>query len=315
MHGLELVFLPDVLQRARKVAASDPTMREIYEVLTASGPAPSDDDQAWKLLVRKSRKAAWDAYLHAAEACGLLDNDMLGNLRSFAPDQFRSAMAEAMTCWVLAGGMKHRVTARPPGKGSKVLDMRVHHGGQAHAEVEVKAPFVAHPRSRRRTDSVKPIADKLREANSQFQRGPCNIVAVVPELPVPVYRSRNQAVAALIGRHVYVVPVALSSDVEPPPEHVEFQPTGLFLRPDETRGTPRFTRVSALITIEEVPHQRTNMLYDTTVPIEIKHRVLVVHNPHAIAPLPETVFANCPQFVVRDGMMVWTDSTPGSGAG
>ena len=96
-------------------------MRLAYDILTAHGPPPEELGRAWKLKCWRARRAAWEVYLDAADACGLLDAEMMGNLRRFQPDQFAgTAIAlgnDNRSCaFRLVGrGPSYRVENRIPG--------------------------------------------------------------------------------------------------------------------------------------------------------------------------------------------------------
>ena len=98
-------------------------LRRRFDVLSASGPYPAERSRRWKLRVLRAEKAALEAYLDAALACGVLDREMLGLLRGPDPDGYRAAVSECMACWVLAAKVRLRVGPRPDGRRGKQLDL------------------------------------------------------------------------------------------------------------------------------------------------------------------------------------------------
>src|SRR5258705_7365821 len=123
---------------------------ERLKVLGACGPYPIDRDQMSIIRRLRARRAAWEAYAQAAKCCGMLDGDCGKILRSrFASREahdFRSAMSECMTCFVLASKMNLPVNEQAAGRGAKRLDMSTVLLG-LDVGVEVKAPLQKRPES------------------------------------------------------------------------------------------------------------------------------------------------------------------------
>lgn len=92
--------------RERLISKINPSQELIYrlEILKASGPDPADSSKRTKLCDHRKRKSAWEAYLFAAFAIGLFDDedgrDLRARLASTDDNNFRSAMAECMGAWV-----------------------------------------------------------------------------------------------------------------------------------------------------------------------------------------------------------------------
>ena len=80
------------------------------DVLTASGPIPNEDPWGARVRHRRAERAAWDTYLAAGFACGLLDgehgSDVLARLTGIDDDNFRLAMAECMVAWFFAARLR-----------------------------------------------------------------------------------------------------------------------------------------------------------------------------------------------------------------
>ena len=133
------------------------------------------------------------------------------------------------------------------------------------------------------------------------------MLVLAPHFRFEIYPERFQLVRALIGQHVYVIPTTPGA-FKP---HSAFKPDGRLvkLHGSPAGPQPRFTRVSAVVTLEEVLRLPSDRLHDLDAGFE--RRPLVVHNPFAATPLSESVFANCPQMVRRDNAMEWTDGDYG----
>jgi len=89
-------------------------------ILCACGPYPSDPHAAHDLRCFRAKKAAWETYLFTAFALGFFQGqrgqDLRARLRSRDADGFRSAIAECMACWFLAGRMKLPSDPVAPGR-------------------------------------------------------------------------------------------------------------------------------------------------------------------------------------------------------
>ncbi|MCC6751551.1 MAG: hypothetical protein IT371_28120 [Deltaproteobacteria bacterium] len=175
--AFERVFSPAVIERfAQRLDFVTPALRERYDAVTASGPYPSEPSRARRLRIWRARRAAWEAYLDAADATGLLDDDLVARLTGDDEAGFRSATSEAMACWVLAGKLGLQVQPRPPGRKRRLLDLAAE-GTVGTFRVEVKAPTeVPIPESGVWSgDDSAVLVDCLRQANEQFAEGvaPC----------------------------------------------------------------------------------------------------------------------------------------------
>lgn len=286
-------------------------VRWLVEVITASGPPPSDTWLADAMARRRASRAALDVYAGAADACGLLDANMVERLRSTEERNFRSARAECVTAWFLAGRLGHRVA---PLVGGGRERRQLEFGATTHEGllvVEVKASRVDVPKSGHWSgDDFKALEKDMRDASDQFGRGTRNLLVLVPQLRSPVYSDREQ-LEKFIGERVMVVPVATERGVHVPSPHPGFVPRGRFVRYGKTDkdGTrlPAHTRVSAVMSIE------CGLVDDARGIPYVDHRVVVVHNPNAEQPIDPRTFGSYPQLVrVSDTEMVWTDLTDGA---
>src|SRR5439155_11754781 len=92
---------------------------------------------------------------------------------------------------------------------------------------------------------------------------------------------------------------------------IEYDRTGRFLRVWPGEQGPRHTRIGGVLFVQE------NIRPYVSVEGEEEHRAdndaLMMHNPNALKPLPEEPWGDCPQMVVRDGAIVWTDGVPTGG--
>src|SRR6185437_6262407 len=102
------IFTPEVLGNWRAKRTEEIERR--LEILEAHGPYPDDCYSAADLRFLIARKAAWHTYLYSAFACGMFEGVRGAELRSRLIGRdaanFRSAMAECLTCWFLAGKMR-----------------------------------------------------------------------------------------------------------------------------------------------------------------------------------------------------------------
>ena len=117
------VFTPEVRQ-AWQAKPTDELIDRLI-VLCDCGPYPSDPFAAYDLRCWRARKAAWEAYLFTAFACGMFEGDrgkdLRARLRSRNADDFRAAVAECQACWFLAGKMKLSVAPSAVGGEARTL--------------------------------------------------------------------------------------------------------------------------------------------------------------------------------------------------
>lgn len=278
-------------------------VRELCEVLTACGPAPSDRGQARRLSRLRAIRAALDVYVSAAEACGLLDANMVERLRSTKEENFRSARAECLACWFLAGKLGYSVSPiEGGGREGKQLEFCARTPA-GDIVVEVKAPRGDLPKSKAWSgDDAHVLEREMKSAARQFGRNSRNLLILVPRLRTPVYSDREQ-LEKLIGDQVTTIFIPIDKSQKGFSEP-GFVPRGRLVRPGKEGpdGTklPAHTRVSAVLTIETDIEEDERGKYED-------HYVHVVHNPYADSPIAAETFARFPQLVViNDSEMAWT---------
>ncbi len=341
MAALGDVFPPDVVAAfAARIGTATPLARHRYNVLTAHGPFPTDDGEVFRLKRLRAERAAWEAYLDAAAATGLLDADLVERMRSDVDHNIRSARAECLASWFFAGKRRMRITPRPRGRGASVLEFRVEHDATPF-NVEVKAPFVARPGNTWSGNDASVLEACFLEAQRQFDHGTANVLVIVPQLRVSVTEHRRQFVEAFIGHDLLAVPVSLDGSQVPEP-HPFFKPDGRLAKVWGEQGR-RHTRVSAIVVIEERYHDRAALRSSYTAAqledaaarhdieliedamreelrnryardelVTVDHEVFVIHNPFAPLRIVEEIFAPYAQLVPRgDETMVWTDAYDG----
>lgn len=305
VDSLKHVFPSDMRQRLSRAATLGSDLYQRLEILNACGPCPTDHRMARRLAWLRRKKAAWEAYIDAAILLNLLGDDdhgreLLRRLQSPDNRNFRSAMAECCAAWFLRSKLGLEVTPRPKGRKGRILDLALS-TSDGKIAVEVKAP------RRRPTQAfgawVGNDADllqkQLEEANRQFSRDSRNLLILVPELREPLHQDRYQLVQAFYAEAGLDMPFDENTGSlgEPKPS---FELSGHFLKqwPDraDDRRRPRFTRVGAVLSIEEI-HESDR----------IGHRALVAHNPAALAPISEALWDDLPQAVERDGALMWSD--------
>jgi hypothetical protein len=349
LAAIDDIFSPQVLaEYERGLSRTKGLLRHRHAVLSAHGPYPSDPSAAFRLRCLRAERASWEAYVDAAAATGLLDDDLRGRLRGFDKSGFRSSLSECLACWLFAGKLQLKVTPRPAGRRRKVLDLRVEHLTRPF-DVEAKAPKTEVPEGTTVWcgNDAPTLAGCLKDANEQFAEGTTNVLVVTSEFKVSVSSDRYQLVQAFIGEFALSFPVNVKTGASAGEAKNVFLPRGSFVRsrgrkPDGQRDErPAYTRVSAVVCIEErienpAEHRGRytsgqvaeagargderivyEALYDAVVlarrnadQLWIEHNVFVVHNPRAQRRLDESVFAAFPQFVVRDEHMEWTDGHP-----
>lgn len=262
---LRAVFTPEARATWRKNLT--PELVQRLEILCACGPYPSDPARAAKLRCLRARKAAWEAYLFTAFACGMFEgsrgNDLRCRLTSTDADDFRSAMAECLVCWFFAGKMKLPVDPEAAGRNSRTLDMRLV-TDQGKIGVEVKSPFRELPKpppgkhtvSWSGDDSDK-IAQALESANKQFDDDTPNILAIVPQLRRRMFSHRTDLLKAAFGHSKITWQINMATG-ETRPTDVEFFPDGKFLntegpggKPLKPDGFPGYRRISVVVCVEE----------------------------------------------------------------
>lgn len=343
-YPLREVFAPVILSRLH--SASNPTRSLLYrlDVIEACGPYPFDPHKALNLRYLRAKKAAWHAYLYTAFACGLFEGErgkeLRGRLTSANDDDFRSAMAECMACWFLAGKLKLPVSPSSPGRDGRELDLGVELP-DGSAGVEVKAPYRPLPEEQVHwgddSDLLKQCMDT---ANKQFTDECPNILFLVPYLRNrSLLEWRFPLIKAFYGQEKLTFTVDTRTGSAVGPVENRFFPDGKFLSRERPRGrllkpdgSPAFTRISAVMCVQEqwverYPFPDPRVLLDEerggeTWPawdrarqqqlspdnrVWIEHDCLVMHNPYAPHRLSPDLWRDCVQFVESDGAMRWND--------
>jgi hypothetical protein len=304
---IRAVFTEDVVRRWRTARPTE-SLRDRLFALSASGPMPNDPDMVENVRFGRARKAAWDVYLEAAFACGLLaephGEDLMARLRDTNDDNFRGAMAECLAAWFLAGKLRLNVSARPTGKDDRPLELLVGvPGGDVH--VEVKAPLreADYDAGARWVDDSDILARCLQDASKKFKNDARNLVMMVGRLTIPGNAHRRFFSKAFYADQRWAVSVDKETG-EPVSSRIEYLPDGLFLKKWGNEGV-RHTKVSGVLWVEEsikpyrfLGRDRCSIAF---------HDALVMHNPNAQCALPEEPWGDCPQFVRRGDDLLWTD--------
>jgi len=288
-----------VVAKLRGVQNPSQLLKFRLRVLDTQGLATNHD-------LRKV-KAAWEAYLDTAFGIGLFDDphglDLRSRLTSSQDDDFRSAMAEYMAAWYLAGKLRLTLQPRPPGRRNRVLEFRVTNTEIA-INVEVKAPHREITNDFWWGNDSDLFQQALETANKQFPDDVANLLVLAPQIRIPVYSQRTQLIRAFLGELVISIPIDTRSGGPAGPERNVFKPSGHFVKKhgatlSKVDGIPRFTRVSAVLSIEE-----------TAGAYSIEHQTFLLHNPYAKMPISEKPWEVMPQLVLRDGKILWTDGAP-----
>lgn len=310
-NPLREIFTPQIVARLCKIRNPHPLLLERLEILSASGPYPSDTGLASRLRLFRARKASWETYLSAAFLCGLFGGDSGSDLRGRLTDpndrNFRSAMSECLACWFLVGVLKLPVKPKPTGNNESILELLVDLPDR-DVRVEVKAPYPNDPRKSEWFDDPSPITRCLKKAQKQFQEGMRNVLFLVFFEDMRLYWPRDLMIRAFIGEER----AAYNVDIRTYPPKVDAViarfPTGQLLNPNYPkppshlrRRIPHFTRISAVVLVQE------RFCSKGFFP-EISHNVWIIHNPHADASVSPELWARYPQMFIReDGAMIWTD--------
>jgi len=340
---LEEAFPPLVRERWRTRPTAE--LVERLQVICACGPYPTDARRAIELRARRARKAAWEAYLMSSFVRGFFAEergcDLKQRLASRDKAQFKAAMAECMTCWLLAGRLKLPLTADAPGRNGRNLEMQIVIDG-AWTGVEVKSPFRERSTTRAENgdDSAK-VAQAMETANRQFSADRPNILVLAPHLRRSMINFRSDLLRAAFGESKITWQVNVQTG-ESGPVEVQFFSDGHFLNTRKPRGgslkadgLPGYRRISAILVVEETiaerfPFPNPFALLDKTKRdylwpiwtrerelhfsrencVWIDHRVLTVHNPYAYHPLSHTAFELFPQLLPDGNQMRWTDGEP-----
>ena len=338
---LKQIFTSEVLHRLASISRPSKHLKYRLNVLTAHGPKPTNSSATNKLRYFRAQKAAWEVYIAASFVCGFFESaggsDLRERLIGEDDDGFRSGMAECMACWFFAGKHGLVVTPYPVGRPGKNLDMLVKLTSQ-DVHVEVKAPY----RKRPTGDTIwhgedsDAIANCVKAANKQFSTDRTNILVIAPELRLDLYGCRFQLVKACFGQEKITALIDKRTGGPAGPVGTKFFPDGKFLNPYRPNGKhmkpdgqPAFTRVSAVITIEEVFQHRYPYADPFVLPKDnsawlswkrqndlhysaknyswIEHQVLVAYNPFARHPLSTEVFEQHVRFMDLGKGFGWTD--------
>ena len=302
---IQAIFSDQVLARLNSRPHKSSRLADRLAILSAHGG---------RALIL-ARRQAWANYLGEAFMLGLFDDphgsDLRARLTGVDDNAFHSALKECMIGWVLSCKLGLDVLPRPEGRPGCVLEYLIRHGSD-EIRVEVKAPYHAFAiKGAWGGDSSDLLAGCIDQANSQFEQDVPNLLALAPELGMPVYRWRHQLIEAFYGKEVITVPLDMMTGVPAGPTAVQFRPDGRFLRRRTPRGalfkpdgTPAYTRVGAVLCVEESDDARGN----------VEHIILLAHNPYAAIPITRALWGPIPQLIDvgddRSIEMVWTDSPP-----
>ena len=144
-------------------------------------------------------------------------------------------------------------------------------------------------------DDAHVLRGRVEAAGTQFKKGRCNVLLLVPVLRTSIHSFGEQLVKAVLGEHALRISVSLDPSVKAPPPELVFKQDGKLARlhpqPDGSVKAD-LTRISAVVSLEYV------FGYNDREEREVRPRVTVVHNPFAEVPLPAGVratSATCPK--------------------
>jgi hypothetical protein len=249
-------------------------------------------------------------------------------LQEIDPDQFRPAIAECMAAWYFAVARRRRINPRPNGRGTRVLEMAIR-SRPLDIGVEVKSPEM--PELRLVDGAVQSEREffrkVLKKANDQFANTCPNVLVVAPRRKSMFTTLEWRLRQAFIGDYV------ISWDVDPETQRIgttrpAFDPSGHLVRgPD-----PMFTRVSAVMCLEDYPDTRHpsfatlglihgvrdeaelqaahDRFFSNDNRVYIRHSVVVIHNPNAPHRIAPTLFGNARQLIVEPEGLRWIGQEP-----
>ena len=293
---LDSIFGPEIIRRLKYAPATDSLRYRLYVVTRTQ---PREGRVPWLSAQRR----AWSTFLCAAESCGLLaephGKDLRARLADVDDDQFRAAMAECHAAWYLHSKLGLAVTPRPRGQGESELEFLAKlPGGDVH--IEVKSPLrvpvvdgVVHP-----VDDSDILDRCLSDASKQLKKSTRNLVMLVGRLTLGTIEMRGFFLKAFYASKKWVI------DRRTGETRTVFEPTGRFLRVWPNEPGPRHTRIGGVLFVQE-----TIRSTEPASPPEyrVDSDALMMHNPNAMSPLPEEVWGDCPQFVLRGDSLEWTD--------
>jgi hypothetical protein len=304
------LFTPDAITSLRRVSVPSTMLDFRLAVLAAGGLNPSYANRRLRAY-----KAAWEAYLVAAFSCGLFEGkdgiDLQARLTGIDDDNFRSALSECFAAWFLAGRLKLELEPRPEGQSGRHLEFAIRLR-DSEIKVEVKAPSRPITSDFWRGDDADLLESALQQANRQFRPGDSNLLVVVPHLRLPIFDvgDRRPIERAFIGETLIQIPIDTRTGGPAGPERLVFKQSGSFAKSwrsgleDDRTWKRRFTRVGAALFLNEYIH-------DSDGGIEMRHRALIVHNPHALVPVPRDFWSGIPEFFCDAGRWRWSDVNDG----
>jgi hypothetical protein len=292
------IFTDEIIGRLRKCAANSPSAEFRCRVLSLPDKQVNQQGSAaCEQQVYEQTRDRWNRWIARAIAAGLFQEphgaELKSRLTGIDHDGFRSALAECMTCWALSSELGLQVQPRPSGRGGCVLEFAVQTN---HAEIsfEVKSPrfrgsSLFGPAPEESAAALKVYSGAfamraaLRSANRQFARARRNILVIaLPEIEKGPAAMLFERWPASLIRAFYGEP----RDYGSIGAANQFAAQGIFLT--RHRGVPRFTRISAVIGLED------SGCYP-------KLQAAVLHNPCSQNPVDSSIFGEWRQFEAIDG--------------
>lgn len=294
------------------------------DVMTSLNRPPVSKQLRWRLAIlqadlkkdeyNRASRNAWNNYVAVASMHGFFSQSENCDLRKRLTDRednnFRGAMAECMAAWFFLETLGWKITPRPRGQGRRELELTAM-SPEGPIMVEVKAPFREQFGTMGSGNDSDLIEKTLQRANNQFASGNKNLLFLAPKLRSSLGQDRYQIIQALIGQTTIDISIK-NPEVEEDPNlikfeepRVEFQLDGMFTRLIKKDCSPGFTRVSAVLSVEEIFRYHDDTPY-------IDHTMLLVHNPYASTPLSPNTFSNVVQFQAFPDGWRWADGQDAS---
>jgi hypothetical protein len=291
------VFTEDVIARLQSRQNPSDQLQHRLKVFAADGQQPG-----LYAVRRRSLKAAWDVYLHAAFVLGLFEGEhgteLLSRLTGVDDESFRSGMSECLAAWYLAGPLGLKVEPRPEGRPGHPLEFVIRHP-DGDISVEVKAPY--RPMLSEGFvwfDDSDMLVGTLREANKQFAKNSKNLLILIPQMSVQITEDfRSPLEKAFIGETMITVPIDPKTGGPAGPVTYPFQERGQLTR--SGKEPPRFTRVSGVLYLGEMFSGDYR---------SIEHLALLVYNPNAPLSLPSDIWKDTRFFSRQGDQWAWSDT-------
>ena len=304
---LKSIFTKDVVEKWNRVKSPSWEL-QLRLAVVKSQYGETDVNSTFDPAFLPAKADIWGRYLKAALEAGLFEGEqgkeLTQRLIGKKDENFHSATSECMACWFFKERLNLLVKPKPFGRRGKVLDLAVI-SQDVEMKVEVKTPY-----EKTRigetviSDNENQMQETLERANKQFSAGSINILFIAPKLSTPANNSMLTNAFYFVNKVIITFDNKTGNQIGP--GRIKPFPEGQFLNTRfEPDGKPRFTRVSAIICVEEI---LKSLNYEPC-KMQIDHNVYILHNPHAINQAPRDIWEDYPQYYEHDdGYLKWSNT-------